>query len=324
MGPTRAMWDSFRDLMMEVPEDVNAPYSLADCLVAMKRYAEAIPILQRLTSLDPTDADALNLLATAHLARGEYQDALFCYRRTVRLAPNDPVELTNYAATLMALGHDEEAVEVARKALSLRPHAATAFNLGDALIRLKRCTEAIGPLREALTLEPGNDDTRVVLASALTGAGQYGQAAEVLREVSNASVNGPALALLSHIHQKRGRTVESIEAARAALRATPTLPQAYRGLGFALLVGGHYSEALEAFREVQRLDPSDVSAELGTGASLTALGEHQAASAAFARALQSRTGRPRGLSRDRAVHRREHRDSWAGDGDLLKVFTRAT
>ena len=81
--------------------------------------------------------------------------------------------------------------------------------------------------------------------------------------------------------------MESSEAARAALRANPTLPQAYRGLGFALLVGGHHSEALEAFREVQRLDPSDVSvsAELGTGASLTALGEHQAASAAFARAL---------------------------------------
>jgi Flp pilus assembly protein TadD len=79
--------------------------------------------------------------------------------------------------------------------------------------------------------------------------------------------------------------LESIEAARAALRANPALPQAYRGLRFALLVGGHCSEALEAFREVQRLDPSDVSAELGTGASLTALGEHQAASAAFARAL---------------------------------------
>ena len=168
----------FRDLMMEVPWDVNAPYSLAECLVAMKRHAEAIPILQRLTSLDPTDADALNLLATAHVARGDYQDALLCYRRTIRLAPDDPIELTNYAATLMALGHDEEAAEVARKALSLRPHAATAFNLGDALIRLKRWTEAIGPLREALTLEPRNDDTRVMLATALTGAGQYDQADE--------------------------------------------------------------------------------------------------------------------------------------------------
>jgi tetratricopeptide (TPR) repeat protein len=218
----------------------------------------------------------------------------------------------------MALGHDEEAAEVAGKSLSLRPHAATAFNLGDALIRLKRWTEAIGPLREALTLEPRNDDTRVMLATALTGAGQYDQADEVLRDVSDTVVNGRSLVLLSHIHQKRGRTLEAIEAARAALRANPTLPQAYLGLGFALLLGGHHSEALEAFGEAQRLDPSDVSAELGTGASLTALGEHQAASAAFAaHSAENRTPSRTIPRSSRSSPRTRDSRAEAGDRDVL-------
>jgi tetratricopeptide (TPR) repeat protein len=281
----------FRDLMIEVPGDVNASYSLADCLVALNRYAEAIPILQRLTSLDPSDADALNLLATAHVARGEYQDALFCYRRTIRLAPNDPVELTNYAATLMALGHNEEAVEVARKALSLRPHAATAFNLAGALIRLKQWSEAVEAFRQAVELEPSNADTRVDLAIALAGAHRYDEAATVLGEVIQGNPNGRALAMLSHVHHKRGLDSDAIEAGRLAVQAAPKLLDAHLALGFALVFAARPSEALESFNEAQRLKPNDAYAELGRAGALSMMGEHCEALAAFDHALsQDATG----------------------------------
>jgi tetratricopeptide (TPR) repeat protein len=77
-----------------------------------------------------------------------------------------------------------EAIELMRRAAAINPNAATNFNaLGDALMTAGRYDEAIGPLRQALRLNPSYEMALERLEIACHRSGRAGDASVARRSL---------------------------------------------------------------------------------------------------------------------------------------------
>ena len=91
------------------------------CLKELGRYEEAIGVLERGLSADPTETGILNLLGYCYYKAARPADAVRCFRRVIELNPRSAIDYANLATNLRELGKTEEAMAMYRKALSLDP-----------------------------------------------------------------------------------------------------------------------------------------------------------------------------------------------------------
>lgn len=93
-----------------------------------------------------------------------------------RLRPRDAEALNNLAQVLLAQG-DGGALAVAEEALAAAPQTAHVMGTaGWAAVQAGQVERGVLLLRTAVSREPGNADTRVLLASALARQGQQASA----------------------------------------------------------------------------------------------------------------------------------------------------
>jgi Flp pilus assembly protein TadD len=134
-------------------------------------------------------------------------------------------------------------------------------NLGLALARKGRLSEAMGQFAQALQLKADDAEAHNNLGLALFQTGrtskateQYEQALQINPDYADARYN-LANALLQADHFP-----EAIEQYQQALRINPDYVGAHNNLGVVLYHTGRVSEAVEQFEQVARLRPNDVSA----------------------------------------------------------------
>jgi len=155
-------------------------------------------------------------------------------------------ELLAIAGTLaLKLGDLSNAERYLDEAVAQSPNASEArFNLGNALVRLDRRTEAIEQFRRVIELEPG----------LLPAHNNLGSALYDLRDFAAAEA-----------------------AFRGALRVAPEAAHLHRNLGTALREQGKLSAALECFARAHRLRPDWVKALQSLATAAMELGEWQTA-----------------------------------------------
>jgi tetratricopeptide (TPR) repeat protein len=131
---------------------------------------------------------------------------------------------------------------------------ALLHNLGGTLIRLGRAGEALGPLREAVRIDPTENDPRESLALALwltgdlAGAGREAQA--VLERSPGASV---AARVLGQVRMSRDDDAGAVPLLEQAVRALPSDAAVRYDLGAAYANLGRVSEACASWRAVLQL-----------------------------------------------------------------------
>ncbi len=283
----------YRDLVELQPHDPQMHAGLGESLISLGRHAEGISALQVAAELDPTDPWVYHALGDSFVASGALQDALVAYRRLLVINPRDATAASNLGATLGRLEHWEDAVRYARQALEISPHVTTALLLSEALYRLKRYTECEDTLRTALQLEPDNTSAKLGLACVFGETHRPDEALAILDRLTDGrTVDGSALATLSHILRRKGDTSEALEVARTAVRVGSTLTEAHSVLGWALLMAGRPDEALSSFDRALELAAGetestyDVDASAGRCGALSALGRHAAALTEFEEVLR--------------------------------------
>jgi tetratricopeptide (TPR) repeat protein len=119
------------------PERASGWQSLGIALAALDRIDEAIIAFERAVALDPENGDARKNLAMASLTHRDFKKAAEHAGEAVRLRPSDPV------------AHDL---------------------LGLSLAALDRPSEAARAFREALAIDPGNEEIRAHLAAVAPAA----------------------------------------------------------------------------------------------------------------------------------------------------------
>jgi len=143
-----------------------------------------------------------------------------------------------------------------------RPENARAHNnLGEALTKVGRETEALQQFQEAVRLKPSDPDYNFNLATALSSTGHVqeslGQFEETLRLVPDYAK--------AHLYyglalMKAGQAPKAIAHYEEALRINPAYAEAHNDLGIAFGQTGRMSEAIAQFDEALRLNPDDADA----------------------------------------------------------------
>jgi len=198
------------------------------------------------------DAVALwRLLAVAQSMQGK--DPLLAWTRVAALAPDDAEAHNNLGNALARAGRWTEAVAHYGRAIALKPDFAEAHNhLGAALLDLGQPDEAEPHFQRAIALKPAYADAHANLGDAL---------------------------------QKRDRQGEAVERYRIALRYDPQSAEGWVKLGDGLHALGRYDDAAASYGRALAINAQLVAAHINLGSALRALGRLDDAAASYRRAL---------------------------------------
>ena len=214
----------FLQQAIKIAPTIAEPYSnLANALIILRRFDEALAACDTAVKLNPKLADAWNHRAIALQELGRFEEALRSSERAVRLNPNNPQIHNIRAVALRELGRRDQALASYDKALALNaglPHIH--YNRANLLRDMNRNEEALASLDAAIRLKSDQ------------------------AEVHNAR----AVALLN-----LGRTDEALDSCRHAIALKPTLVDAYNNLGNIYSERNLLAEARENYAKALSLDP---------------------------------------------------------------------
>ena len=188
-------------------------------------------LVRRAVEFDPANADALYELASMLRVLRRYDEALAVLERHQRLVPGDSQALAQIGRCLVGLQRFAEAESVLRQALQGLDDADTHFNLGVALDRQGRLPEAVAEYQHALDRNPNHKEALNYLGVSLVRQGKLDQAArEFERLVATDPGNADAHTNLGAVYmtQKADRLAE--REFRAALQLSPDHALAREGL----------------------------------------------------------------------------------------------
>jgi tetratricopeptide (TPR) repeat protein len=184
------------------------------------QYAEAIPLFQEATQLDPQFGQAYLYLGRSYLNLGQWGNAIPVLRTAFRLAPEaSKHEITQLlldallggATAALKTGGFREAVGLLHEALGLAPHAQhllpplveALIVLGGQLLSQGQLRDAISAFTEATQLAPQQVDAYVGLARALWQQGALLQALAAVQTALRLAPNNSQVRAL--LHQWQGR-----------------------------------------------------------------------------------------------------------------------
>ncbi len=103
-------------------QDIPSIYSyMGVCLKELKRYSEAIEVLEKGEEYDNERTDIHNLMGFCYYKLKENQKAIECFRNVLRLNPSSAIDYANIASNYREMGETEKAIIHYRLALELDP-----------------------------------------------------------------------------------------------------------------------------------------------------------------------------------------------------------
>jgi tetratricopeptide (TPR) repeat protein len=106
-------------------------------------------------------------LALAYEKKGDSTSALFCYKQALRLNPYNSETYNNIGNIYLISNMVDEAMDIYKKGLEFGESFELNFNLGLAYERKGDLISAIRHYREALKLNPGDEETKERLSKLL-------------------------------------------------------------------------------------------------------------------------------------------------------------
>jgi choline-sulfatase len=213
------------------PADMTALYPILDeaaALFVAERYAEAIPLLERILAADPTNLDAALRLATSHSSLGHDAEAREAFRRAESIAP-DSADVRTYLALHLARGRDwPQAVPMLERIVAETPNKVPAL-------------EALALVRE----RQGRPEDAITLRQKL---------------YSLRAPSGPELVALGALAMQTGKTDLAIESFTRARAAQGGAFHNDLELGVVLLAAGRLEEARDALDRVPASHPGQAMA----------------------------------------------------------------
>ena len=175
-----------------------------------------------------------------------------------------------------------------RDTLARNPEAWIAHNnLGVALYRAGRLSEAIAEHEAVLRIKPEDDEAHSNLGLALAAQGKLAEATAEYREALRIN---PEFAEvhnnLGSILAQQGKVEEAIAEYQAALRIKPHYAEAHSNLGLALAGQGKFAEATAEYQAALRINPDIAETHNNLGNILASKGKVAEAVAEYEESLR--------------------------------------
>jgi tetratricopeptide (TPR) repeat protein len=263
--------------------DVPLPLATTASIDALHAYAlalpdgrevprlEAVPHLKRAIEIDPSFALAHAQLSGVYANTGQAALAPQHSRRAFELRERVSERerfFISWRYYRDAVQDADKALELARSWTETYSREAFAFNgLGAALIRVGRFEESIGPLREAIRLDPKFSPAYSNLAGALFARGNYSEARAILQQAADAGLDFNGVHRLSYLLAfVDGDEQTMTRELKASLGAGET-NAAYGWQAHTFAFAGRTTEAHQQFRQGIQLarqgNFTEVAAQLG-------------------------------------------------------------
>jgi tetratricopeptide (TPR) repeat protein len=177
VGATNDAIGTLRSALDTTGPDIEIEIRLGTYLAETGSPAEAIPILERVTSADRTNSEALNALGIAYARQSRPADALTAFNRAIEANPRDVYAKENIGTVYLQQGNLAAARAAFMRALEDDSRSSRAHSgLGVVARQQERVDEAISHWRRAVELDRTNYDALFNLASGLAGAGRTAEA----------------------------------------------------------------------------------------------------------------------------------------------------
>lgn len=184
-------------------------------------------LVRRALALEPDNADALFDLATMLRVLRRYDEALELLERHRRRFPGDPRVIADIGRCLSGLRRYAAAEPVLRRALEGLDTAETRYDLALVLDRGGRLDEAIAEYERALDRNPNHVDALVNLGIAHARQGRLARAIRLFEQaVAVDPDHADAQVNLGALHLARGARAAAGRAFREALEIEPGHPAA--------------------------------------------------------------------------------------------------
>ncbi len=144
-----------------------------------KKYSDAIKVFNEILTSDPADFAVWAALGTVYFNNGKMDESDNAYAKSLQLRPDYLIALINRGKLQLARNQNEGAIETLSNAVKTGPNSADAHHyLGEAYLRLKQGSKAVGPLDEAIRLDPvGKAEIHLRLAALYNAVGAKDRAA---------------------------------------------------------------------------------------------------------------------------------------------------
>jgi superkiller protein 3 len=220
--------------------------------MSARRYAEAVPVLERALAQSPGMADAWTLLAKSYSEVGRSREAADAYERAMKLAGGSPELALPTAAALLAAGRFDAAREHAELAVAASPGPAY-----DLLVRIAAArgddAGAVALMRRAVAAGAASAALRSELGIHLEEAGAPAEAIAVLAPLAG-EAEAPALNALGMALSDTGRQDQATAILERAVARDPKDALGYQGLGIVALRLERPRPAADSLRRALALD----------------------------------------------------------------------
>ena len=133
----------------------------ACALNGLERYAEALPLVNRVLSHNPDELEALNGKAAVLAGLGQYAQAFEIHQKVLQQKPKFLPALYNAALMCEKLGRLQEALDLYIQAVEVEPtDAATLCSMAHTLLQLGRVRDALDVCNRGLAIHPKHANLR--------------------------------------------------------------------------------------------------------------------------------------------------------------------
>lgn len=241
--------------------DANGAVSISVARIQLGagRGDDAMRRIDQLLARQPNHGPALLLKAKRLSEMRRAAEALPVARAAAQQLPSSGEARVTFAEALLATGDADAAfkefIEVTRTDANV---SGAYLGLTRAAMALERDKEAVVFARDAARRFPDDRNTRLLLAKALTQAGDYAAAESELQRVLTRDPRwAHGLAQLGDVHARRRNVAAARAAYMRALDATPALHEAVAGLVALELAAGSPASARDVAKKALVSHPDD-------------------------------------------------------------------
>jgi tetratricopeptide (TPR) repeat protein len=273
-------------------------------LINAGRYVELETQSRELLNRHPKSGPVWQILGISLTRQGK--DAVKALEMATQLLPNDAGAHINLGNALARHGRLTEAVASYRRALLLSPDFAEAHNnLGHALLDLGEIDGAMASCHRALQLKPHYAEAHETLGNAFLALGMLHEAAASYgRALQIEPRFVETLNNLGSALRGLGKLDDAVASLRRALEIEPNFAEAHSNLGIALRLQGRTAEAEASCHRALEINPRLTAALLALAESSADKGQFAAAGHLFERAISVERDSP---------------EAWAGIARLRKM-----
>jgi hypothetical protein len=243
------------------PQQPMALLNLANGMVALKRFEDALVQYERAIAMQPTPEAYFNRGTTLQKL-DKPLEALGSFDRALTLKPDFAEAYIHRGLSLQILKRTEEALRNFDRGIALKPGIAEVhFFRGNAFMELKRGEEALACFNQAVSLQPGYAEAYNNRGAVLQDMDRLGDAlASYESAIAVQPAKPEAYNNRGTVLRKLKRLKEALAAHNQAIALKPDYAEAHNNRGSVLQELKRFDEALAAHDLAITLNPDYVEA----------------------------------------------------------------